>query len=431
VSIDSTAGHGTAPESLPVTRPAGGLGRTTIFAIAYRNLGRSRRRTWLTASGVAFSVFIMVFAWSAQVGTFRMMMENATAMMAGHLQINHPQLLDDAALRHTVLRASDLAAEIERLPEVVGVSIRGTAFGLISADDRSFGGQIMGVDPVKEPALSTLSTRISQGRYLQGNGEAVLGEALARNLGVEVGGEVVVLGTTKDGGFAALAADVVGILTTDIAELDRSLMQVSLADFQDAFGLGDEGHILVVKLTDLDLADAVKARLNLGDDVMVRTWVELLPELQQMVDMKKAGQAVFFMLLGIMVTFSTFNTFAMTVFERTREFGMLLAVGMRPKGIIAMLQIEAGLMCLLGITLGLALSVSLVMYLGEVGIPLGDQLGEMMRQYQIPERFHPALSVGGVVPAPLLMLIALQLAALIPAMRVRHMNPAEAMRADA
>jgi ABC-type lipoprotein release transport system permease subunit len=415
---------------LPTAPASSGLGSST-FAIAYRNLGRSRRRTWLTASGVAFSVFIMVFAWSAQVGTFRMMMENATAMLAGHLQINHPQLLDDAALRHTVLRATDLAAEIERLPEVVGVSIRGSAFGLISADDRSFGGQIMGVDPDAAREMSTLPQRIIEGRYLDGTGQAVLGDALARNLGVEVGGEVVVLGTTKDGGFAALAADVVGILKTDIVELDRSLMQVSLVDFQEAFGLGDEGHILVVKLTDLDLADAVKAKLNLGDDLMVRTWVELLPELQQMVDMKKAGQTVFFVLLGIMVTFSTFNTFAMTVFERTREFGMLLAVGMRPKGIIAMLQIEAGLMCLLGITLGLAISISLVLYLGAVGIPLGDQLGEMMRQYQIPDRFYPALSVGGLVPAPLLMFIALQLAALIPAMRVRHMNPAEAMRADA
>lgn len=428
MSTDSTA----AQEGLAVTSPSAGpssLGGA-ILAIAYRNLWRSRRRTWLTASGVGFSVFIMVFAWSAQVGTFDMMMKNATALMTGHLQINHPQLVDDPALRHTVVRASDLAAEIERLPEVLGVSIRGTAFGLISADDRSFGGQIMGVDPDDEVRMSTLSERIADGRYLQGGGEAVLGSVLARNLGLAVGGEVVVLGTSKEGGVAALAAEVVGIFETGIVELDRTLMQVALADFQEAFGLGDEGHIVVVKLTDLDLADAVKGKLDLGDELMVRTWSELLPELQQMVDMKKAGQMVFFLLLGIMVTFSTFNTFAMTVFERTREFGMLLAVGMRPRGIIAMLQLEAGMMCLLGITLGLGLSVTLVLYLAEVGIPLGDQLGEMMRQYQIPDRFYPALSAGGLIPAPLLMLIALQLAALIPAMRVRHMNPAEAMRSD-
>ena len=430
MSTDATTVQNTAPAAAPAVAVSPGLGSATV-AIAYRNLGRSRRRTWLTASGVAFSVFIMVFAWSAQVGTFRMMMENATGLLAGHLQINHPQLIDDAALRHTVVRAGDLAAEIEQLPEVVGVSVRGMAFGLISADDRSFGGQVMGVDPDTERELSTLSQRIAVGRYLEGTGEAVLGEALARNLGVDIRGEVVVLGTTRDGGFAALAANVVGVLKTDIVELDRSLMQVPLGDFQEAFGLGDEGHVLVVKLTDLDLADAVKAKLDLGEDLMARTWVELLPELQQMVDMKKAGQAVFFVLLGIMVTFSTFNTFAMTVFERTREFGMMLAVGMRPKGIIVMLQVEAGLMCLLGIAIGLAVSMVLVVYLGEVGIPLGDQMGDLMRQYQIPERFYPALTSSGLVPAPVLMFIALQLAALIPAMRVRHMNPAEAMRAEA
>lgn len=419
-----------SPVATPRPSSAPGLGSATV-AIAYRNLWRSRRRTWLTAGGVAFSVFIMVFAWAMQVGTFGLMMENATALMTGHLQINHPEMVDDPALRHTVLRVSDLVAEIERHPDVVGVAVRGSAFGLISAEERSFGGQIMGVDPVREKSVSTLSERLISGRYLEGPGEAVLGSVLARNLGLAVGGEVVVLGTGKDGGVAAMAADVVGIFETDIVELDRSLMQVELGEFQEAFGLGDEGHVVVVKLTDLDLASAVKDQLKLSDDLMIRTWSELLPELQQMVDMKKAGQGVFFALLGIMVTFSTFNTFAMTVFERTREFGMLLAVGMRPRGIILMLQVEAGLMCLLGIALGLVVSVGLVLALSETGIPLGDQLGEMVRQYQMPDRFYPALSVEGVVPAPVLMFVALQLAALIPSLRVRHMKPAEAMRTEA
>ena len=89
------------------------LGSATID-IAWRNLWRNRRRTWLSAGGVGFSIFLMVFAWSMQVGTFRIMMENATALLTGHLQLVHPSSIDDPALRHTVLRSSDLTAAIER-----------------------------------------------------------------------------------------------------------------------------------------------------------------------------------------------------------------------------------------------------------------------------------------------------------------------------
>lgn len=431
MSTDAVIAQGTPKAATPIPGP----GHITLsISIAWRNLWRNRRRTWLSTGGVAFSVFIMVFAWSTQVGTFRVMMENATSLMTGHLQLSHPLSIDDPALRHTVTGASELAARIERHPEVLAVSVRGMAFGLISTEERGFGGQIMGVDPRAESRLSTLSNRITQGRYLAAAGEAVLGVALAKNLGLSSGEEVVVLGSAREGSIAALAATVVGILQTDVPELDRSLMLVHLSEFQDAFGLADEGHIVVVKLTDLELAEPVRSELLQGENaselsgLALRTWKELLPELQQLVDMKKAGQQVFFVLLGIMVTFSTFNTFAMTVFERSREFGVLLALGMRPKGIILMLQVEAALLCLLGIGLGLAISIALVQVLSQVGIPLGDQLGELMRQYQLPNRFYPALTAGALVPGPLLMFIGLQLAALIPALRVRHMRPAEAIR---
>ena len=171
--------------------------------------------------------------------------------------------------------------------------------------------------------------------------------------------------------------------------------------------------------------------MNGQHGLVLRSWRELLPDLQQLHDMKMAGQQVFFALLGIMVTFTTFNTFAMTVYERTREFGMLLAVGMRPGSIIALLQLEAVLLCLLGIGGGLLASIGLIQVLAEVGIPLGEQLGDMMRQYHLPTRYYPELSMGGIVPPALLMFIALQLAALIPTLRVRRLQPATAMRTDA
>jgi ABC-type lipoprotein release transport system permease subunit len=242
---------------------------------------------------------------------------------------------------------------------------------------------------------------------------------------------VVVLGSGKDGGIAAMATEIVGIFDSGIVELDRSLLQVELSAFQEAFDLANEGHVLALRLIDLERSDALEAVLEqrLGDDLSVIGWSELMPELEQMVGLKQAGTEIFFVLLALLVTFSVFNTFAMTVYERSREFGMLLALGMRPGQIMLQLQLEATLMCMLGIGLGVGLSVLFVSLTASTGIPLGDA-GELLRQFHIPDRIYPALAYDVLVGAPLLMFLSIQLAAAIPTLRVRHMQPADELRAE-
>jgi ABC-type lipoprotein release transport system permease subunit len=380
---------------------------------------------------VGFAIFIMVFAWSMQVGTFSLMIDNATSLISGHLQVQHHTYVDDPGLRYTIRDASSVLAELEMHPEVEAVTLRAQAFALVSGDERSFGAQVMGVDPIRERGLSNLPDRIVSGRYLATGREAIIGAALAVNLGVAVGDEVVVLGSAKDGGIAAMATDIVGVFDSGIVELDRSLLQVELSAFQEAFDLTDEGHVLVLRLRDLERADSFKIALQrqLGDDLSVRSWSELMPELEQMVGLKQAGTEIFFVLLALLVTFSVFNTFAMTVFERSREFGMLLAVGMRPGQIMLQLQLEAALMCLLGIAFGVGISVLVVSLMARGGIPLGDDVGELLRQYHMPDRLYPSLAHGVLVAAPVLMFVSMQLAAAVPTLRVRHMQPAAELRA--
>ncbi|TDJ39290.1 MAG: ABC transporter permease [Gammaproteobacteria bacterium] len=422
-------------EALAVPRP--GVARRSAFtpitvALAWRNLWRSRRRTWLTAGGVGFSIFIMVFAWSMQVGTFSLMIDNATSLISGHLQIQHRSFADDPGLRNTVRDASSLLAELELHPEIEAVALRAQAFALVSGDERTFGAQVMGVDPIRERRLSSLPDRIVSGRYLATGREAIIGATLAVNLAVGVGDEVVVLGSGKDGGIAAMAIEIVGVFDSGIIDLDRSLLQVELRAFQEAFDLTDEGHVLALRLTDFERTDALKVALQqrLGEGLSVRSWSELMPELEQMVGLKQAGTEIFFVLLALLVTFSVFNTFAMTVFERSREFGMLLAVGMRPGQIMLQLQLEAALMCLLGVALGVGMSVLVVSLMARTGIPLGD-VGELLRQYHMPDRLYPSLAHGVLVAAPVLMFVSIQLAAAIPTLRVRHMQPATELRAAA
>ncbi|MCZ6886906.1 MAG: FtsX-like permease family protein [Gammaproteobacteria bacterium] len=407
-------------------KPLGG----TLVSIAWRNLWRNRRRTWLTSGGIAFALFLVVFARSTQDGTFNLMIDNSTRFMSGHLQIQHPAYRDDPRVRYTIENASAVVRRVASHPDVVAVAPRAVGFALVSADERSFGAQVMGVIPARE--FATFKESGLEGRYLEGQGEAFLGRALARNLSVAVGGEVVVLGTGKDGGVAAMVATVVGTFSSGQSDLDRSLIQIHLDDFTEAWGLDDEAHVIAVIIDDVqagtEVTDALKDMIP--DAVSVLEWSELVPEIQQMIEMKHVSGNMLYALLILLVTFSIVNSFIMIIFERTREIGMMKALGMGPGSIIAMLQIEAMWMSVVGIAVGVGLSGALIGVLAINGIYLGEAYGELLKQYHMPDRLYPAYSYGAAAVMALVMLVATQFAAVIPALRIRRLKVVEALRAE-
>jgi putative ABC transport system permease protein len=421
---------------LPTARSVRAAGVGLIGAIAWRNLWRNRQRTWLSVGGIAFAVMLILAARSAQISTMSAMLDNATRLLTGHLQVQNVRYADEPSLRHVIPDATAVARALAASPHVIAVAQRAVAFALVSVGDRSYGAEVFGVDADAERSISSLPDMVTEGHWLVGPTDAVLGSLMARNLGAGVGDEVVVLGSSIDGGVAALSLTVAGIVETGTAELDRALIDVPLATFQDAFGLGDGAHVIVARVDDFMRVDAamsgvVRAVTPFSPDVAVLSWRELLPELVQTVELKGISSGVMFALIAFLVTFSVFNTFMMTVFERTREFGMLLAIGMRGGSIVGMLQIEAAWLALLGGAIGVVLAGLLIGWLGRTGIPLGEMAGEMLRRYHMPDRVFPQIDALALYGVPLLMLLATQLAALIPSLRVRALTPVAALRVGA
>ena len=422
--------------ALPMVRArrAGGLGLSG--ALAWRNLWRNRLRTTLTAGGIAFAVTLIVAAYSLQGGAMDAMADHATQLLTGHLQIQNPAYADDPSLRQLVPDATAVARALKSVPGVTAVAQRAVGFALVSVGERSYGAQVMGVDPQQDPGVSSLANLVVKGRYIQGPDDALLGSVIARNLGIDAGDEFVLLGSKLDGSVAALSLRVVGIVESGSAELDRALVQVQLAAFQDEFGLGDQVHMVVVRVSDFEhvgaTLPAVEAAIApLGTTSVVLSWQRLMPEVAQTMQLKRASSLVMLSLIAVLVTFSIFNSFMMTVFERTREFGMLLAIGMRPAGIIGVLQIEAAWLALLGAGIGLIVGSGVMSATQHFGIPLGQMAGELARRFNLPDRIYPPLNVGAMLAAPLLMLVATQLAALVPALRIRALAPVDALRVGA
>ena len=420
----------TLEEYGPVT--GGGWGLLGV-QIGWRNLWRNQRRTWLTAGGIAFAVWLVVSFMALQLGQYDVMTENATSLMAGHLQVQNRDYVADSRFEDTIDHASAMVERVRGIPGVASVAPRVEAFALASVGERSFGAQVLGVDLAAERETVRFVKMLAAGRAFENRDEAVLGTILARNLGAEVGDEVVVLGSGREGGVAAMVFTVTGLLETAMADLDRVLLLAPLAAVQEGFGLDDEIHTLVVRAESHQDTGAVAERLRaiLPERLAVRGWEDVLPQLKQGIEIDRiSGRIMYGIILGLVV-FSVVNTFIMTVFERTREFGMLLAIGMRPGRIILMLQWEAFFVCLLGIVMGLALALGLTLWLMDVGIYLGDTMQDYARQFYMPDRMYPALSFEALSVAPLVMLGGTQLAALIPSLRIRRMRPAEALRAHA
>ena len=424
--------------ALALSRDAANVssGPRWMFArVAWRNLWRRRLRTWLSAGGIAFAVFLVSFFVALQAGTYGGWIEAATGLMTSHLQLQHPDYQDDPKVANALPRGTELTRLVEAVPGVTGAAPRAEAFALISAGERSYGGLVMGVDAEREAALFTLPHDIREGEYLPRSDSAFVGAALATNLGLQLGDEIVVLGAAKGGGVAALALAVDGIFETGAPDLDRSVMQARLAAVQGAFELGDSVHRVAVKTTGAfrvaEYAADIGAQLPAG--VRLVDWNTLLPELQQAIELDRVIAGAMYWLLMVLVAASVINAFIMTAFERTREFGMLLAIGMRPNAIVGVLTIEAICVWAIGAALGIALCTAVVLPLSQVGIDLAsfdENIQDLAARMKLPSHMYPALSPAALVQAPLVMLLGTLVAAWIPALRVRGMRPVDALREE-
>ena len=404
--------------------------RGLTWVIAWRSLWRNRRRTWLTVSGVAFACLMVTFGMATQSGSYAGMIDTTTMFYTGQAQITHPAYPDENKLEQTVTGVTALLSELHAMPDM-RASARAQAFALVSVGERSFGGMVVGVDFAAEQEIVSFFDSLVLGNYPSASDEVLIGAVMARNLGADVGDEVVMLGTAKAGGMGALALVVSGIFESGQVELDRTLLFTHLHTVQSGFELGDEAHTIVLATQDTASMEALGPRITsqLPSNVIFRDWQALLPDVVQGIEIDRISAAFMYGAILILVSFSVINTFVMIVFERTREFGMLLALGMRPVQIMLQVQAEAFCMWVVGTLIGVVISGLLIGWLGAVGIPIGD-FQDMAGGFFLPERMYPAISIESLTLAPAVLLIGTQLGALLATLRLRRFKPVDALRAE-
>jgi putative ABC transport system permease protein len=404
------------------------------WRLAWRNLWRNRRRTWLTVGAMVFSNVLLVFLISLQLGSYDMMIESTLRAFTGHLQVQHRDYHDNPKMRRSIpqvmQRAQDLRVELK----LDAVAARASAFALASSEERSLGIQIVGIEPEFEPLVSSLPGLVKQGRWFSDVDaqEIVLGRVLARNLKLGLGDEITFIGSGRDGSFAAGIARVVGILDSGMSVLDRSLAQVPLGFFEEVFTMQGQGHSIVIELANLDLVPAYQLRveqlLPANSDLVVLNWDDLQPGLRQAIRADMTSAWFVYAILIILVAFSVLNTQLMSVLERTHEFGIMMALGIRPIRLGSLVAQETALMSLLGLAIGVGIGYVLSLYLSVAGFtyPGMEEMGE---KFNLPSRIYPEVSLLSMLWGPTAIFVGAMLAAIYPALRLLRLQPVIAMRA--
>ncbi len=402
--------------------------------LAWRNLWRYRRRTWLTVGAMVFSNSLLVFSISLQFGSYDMMIDNTLQAFSGHIQVQREGYLDDPKMRYTL---DDITATARLLRTELGlqsIGARAVGFALASSNERTFGLQILGVEPQFEPSVSTIPGLLKQGRYLQpdSGGEIVIGSVLARNLKVGLGDEITFLGSGFDDSFAAGVVKVVGIFETGSPDIDRNMAQVSLAYFQEAFAMQNRGHSIAIRAPRIDEVDALQQRIQAlladRDGLVVLNWDRLQPGLKQAIQADMTSAWFMYMVLIVLVAFSVLNTQLMSVLERTREFGVMMALGLKPGNLSRLVMMETAMMASIGLALGVLLGFTITWYLSIAGFSYPG-MEEIAAKFNLPDRIYPSVSFLSLTLGPGIVAIGSLTAAIYPALRLYILLPIEAMRA--
>jgi len=348
------------------------------------------------------------------------------------VQVMVPGYHERPRIRRALNNPDEIAAAAKRIAGVDAVALRAEAFVLASGEQRSRGLMITGIDPDAERAMSLIPKQMETGRYLRAGerGSAIIGSLAAESLQLEVGDECVFIGSGKDGSIAASAVQIVGMYKTGIDSFDRSTMQIPLTEFDEVFSMNGAVHRVVITVDHLAAAGSVVSGLEHDgstDGLSVMSWDMLNPGLRQSIELDLIGGVIMYVILVIVVAFSILNTFFMAIFERKREFGVLMAIGMKPLRLVKLMLLESMSMTVIGLVLGMLFGILATMAGAHWGIGLGDS-SEFMAQYGVPERLYPKLTPLSLVLGPVLICIVTFITALIPVLRIPRMRPVEALR---
>ena len=407
--------------------------------LAWRNVWRNPRRTGLSVAATVFAVFLVVLTVGMAEGVHENIIEDGVRLASGHVAISGKGYRHSMTLEQYLPWDGRIEEAVDSATGVRAWAPRISSFALISIADRSQGGLVIGVAPERERGVTTFAEKVIEGRFLASNNkpgsqEVVLGRKLANRLGAGIGDEVLLYGVAYSLETAYELFEVVGTMALPDPRLEKNLAIIHIEAARDFYVYEDRITEVAILAQSADHSGALLAELEevltpeLGGAIELQTYEEMMPELVQLILLDTAGMYITLIILVIVVGFGILNTILMAILERTRELGVVLALGLKPSALFRMIYLESMLLAGIGLAIGLSLSLPLLAWLNGIEFPLTADLAKSTELFGMQAVMTFKFEAWNPVLSTLTILFVAALAALYPAVKASRAHPVDALR---
>lgn len=398
-----------------------------LIALAWRNLWRNHRRTLVILFAIVLGVWAMIFTAAFMRGMSLQIIDDTVENLTGHIQIHAPGYLDDPVVEHSFYVDDSLQAALQN-QAIQNSSMRIRVPAVVASERDSYGLVLIGIDPQAEAELSFIAKNIVQGEYLSASDDqgVIIGKKLAEQLETRLGKRVVVMSQNLDNDIADRGVRIVGIFDTQMEALETGYLFMGRKTAEQLLDIDNQVSEIAIILNDGNDVDSVVQKLKQQlPDLDIQAWHELQPMSRVMVEMYEDFHLIWHLIVFMAMGFGIINTLLMAVFERTREFGLFQALGLKPAFIMGQVWIEAIMLLLLGTALGNLVSWLSVLATGE-GIDV-SAFAQGMEMANLSNIIPFVIVRGDLILANSVVIILGLLTSLYPAWRASSMVPADAL----
>jgi len=403
----------------------------TYFLLAWRNLWRNKRRTLIASASIFFAVIFALLMRSMQEGSYDYMVDASVSMYTGYIQVHAKDYWDKRSIDKSMELSMTRIDKIDSIKHVTLVTPRLESFSLISYGNVTKVASIVGIHPELENEMTDLRNKLVSGKYITEISKGVMiAEGLAKLLKVEIGDSVVLYGQGYHSVTAAVQVEIEGIVKFTLPALNKTMVYLSLDYSQWLYAAPNRVTTLSIMIDEAKKINEVHLAVsNLFDDKYeVMMWSELMPELVQSIEVDNAGGIIMLGILYVIIGFGIFGTVMMMTAERTKEFGILISVGMKKWRLSYVSFLESLFLSFIGVLAGIIVSIPILYYLKQNPIPLTGEMADVMLKFGldpiIPFRFAANIFIDQF----LTVLVIAMISALYPLSYIRKLNPVKAMR---
>jgi putative ABC transport system permease protein len=401
------------------------------LSLAWRNVWRNKMRSLIIAASVAIGLFAGLFVLGLYAGMMRARVRTVIDAEVAHLQIHHPDFKSDYDPSFTLANPQEVVKELHQIPSVVYIASRSITQGMLATTTGTAGVQINGIDMESENNVSQMNKKIIEGNGLTSekkNG-ILIGRKQAKKMKLKVGSKLVLTFTDSDENITAGAFRVNGIYETVNAPLDERNVFVNQSTLNRYLNIDGESHeIAIILHSDEDVEEVKQILIKRFPEYSIKDWRDNSPETDLMVGVVDQYSAIIMVIIMISLAFGIANTMLMSVLERTREIGMLSALGMNRVRVFTLVLSETILLTLVGIPVGLTVAWLVIFYFAHMGIDISSFSGEAMSGFGFGSVIYPEFPAGSLMTVMMIVVATALIAALFPSLKAVKLQPADALR---